>query len=123
MVDHRDTTLVFPLQIDSSGGLATVSGDKAVANHMRTIIEACLYENPYEPLFGWPVQAFAPVGDADVIAELVKDAIIDWEDRIDDRSLRVTASIGDEGALQITVFYLIRNEATLRTLSHGFRVR
>jgi hypothetical protein len=98
-----------------------VEGIESVEDSLKAIMQSAIGEHPFEPWLGWPIDPFMVVGDTDVISELIKEALINGEDQIDDRSLQVEVSIGDEGVLSVTVFYTLRGEATSRTLQHGFR--
>ena len=62
-----------------------------------------------------------PVQNTGLVEELVRDAILDWEDRVEASNLTVEARISDEGELTIDVYYQIIGEATLRTLSSAYR--
>jgi hypothetical protein len=114
-------SLAFPPRPNGRGGLQTVEGVESVEDCMKAIMQSAIGEHPFEPWLGWPIDPFMVVSDADIISELVKEALINGEDQIDDRSLRVDVTIGDEGVLGITVFYSLRGETTGRTLQHGFR--
>ncbi len=114
-------SLKFPIELDGRGGLKTVEEEAAVENNLKAIIVTMIGEHAFNPKLGSPIEPFIPVQDADVIAELTKDAIADWEDRIVENTLQVSADIGDEGELIIIVIYQIRGEATLRTLNYQYR--
>lgn len=117
------TSLAFPPRPDGNGGLALVSGPDAVADHLRAIIETIRGSHAMEPWFGVPMLPFRPVSHAAAIAELIKRAIIAAEDRIDPEHLVVSAGTTglDQGLLPIKVAYLIKGEASERTLAHGYR--
>jgi hypothetical protein len=121
MADFLGRALAFPLQLNGRGGFKTVEGAEAVEHHLRALIESLKGEHLFEPLLGSNIEPFMVVHEGDLVAELVKDTILDWEDRIEENSLQVEAGIGDEGALVIYVFYQIRGEANHRTLAHQFR--
>lgn len=121
-MEFLGTAIAIPLRPDGRGGLVLVRGVEAVEDHIRAIISSGKGEHPFEPWFGWPLDVFMPVQDIDVVCELVREAIIDAEDRIDHDTLQVRASLGDEGVLDLSIFYSIRGQATPRTLQTGFRM-
>lgn len=116
-------TIDFPFRSDGHGGLVMAEGIAAVESHLRAIMVTQIGEHAFDPQFGWAIEAFMPIQDSDVIAALVKDAIEDWEDRVDPRTLQVEVAINDEGELLIQVLYQLRSDASPRTLAFGFRLR
>jgi hypothetical protein len=122
MADFYGRALAFPPQPDGKGGLLTVEGPDAVASNIRAIISSMIGEHPFEPALGWPINVWAPIQDMDVAAQMITDAILNWEDRIRPESLRVDVLIGDEGTMNVDIRYVLRSEITARTLQQGFRL-
>jgi len=122
VIDFLGTAASFPLRPDGRGGIAIVSGVAAVEDSLRAIIESLRGSHLMEPWLGLPAFVFQPIEDLGAIAEVIKDAIIDGDDRVEPRSLRVEVGINDSGVMPVTVTYSIRGEALERTLEHGYRL-
>jgi phage baseplate assembly protein W len=121
--DTLGTSLAYPLRPNGRGGLAVVSGITAVEHSLRAIIESIKGSHAMEPWLGVPSFVFKPMPDVHAAAQLIKEAIISAEDRIDPGTLEVRAGIGDSGVFQVVISYQVKNDATARTLEHGFRTR
>lgn len=117
------TAMAFPMRPNGRGGLALVSGIDAVEDSLRALIVAMKGSHLFEPWMGLPSFVFKPISDVYLIAELIKDAIVDGDSRVDPASLRVEVSFADadDGQMQVAVSYSILGQATVRTLQHGFR--
>jgi phage baseplate assembly protein W len=122
MISFLGTALAYPLRPDGRGGLALVSGVDAVEDSIRAIIESLRGSHLLEPWLGLPSFVFQPIEDLGAIAEVIKDAIVDGDDRVEPRSLRVEVGINDGGVMPVSVTYSIRGDATARTLEHGYRL-
>ncbi|HEX8185587.1 MAG TPA: GPW/gp25 family protein [Blastocatellia bacterium] len=122
MRDFLGTSVSFPIRPDGKGGLALSSGVDAVEDSLRAIIESMRGSHLLEPWMGIRPLLFQPIRDLVAIAEEIKDAIIDGDDRVEESTLRVEAGVSDEGLMQIEVKYQIAGQADFRTLQHGFRV-
>jgi hypothetical protein len=121
-MDFLGTAAAFPFRPDGKGGLAIVSGVAAVEDSLRAIIESLRGSHRLEPWLGVPSFLFQPMPDLHAAAQIVKDAIINAEDRVEAESLLVMTAIGDSGLMQITVNYTIAGDATERTLELGYRL-
>jgi hypothetical protein len=60
--------------------------------------------------------------DLAAVAEVIKDALIWGDDRIDPDTLFVEVGIEDSGFTPISITYSVRGDATERSLVHGFRI-
>ncbi|MGH9821741.1 MAG: GPW/gp25 family protein [Blastocatellia bacterium] len=120
------TSLAYPPRPDGRGGLATVSDEDAVRDHIIAIIESPRGSHLMEPWFGIPRLPFRSVSSFPALALTIKKAIILAEDRIDpdllDVQIGVASASQDPGLLPITINYVILGEATPRTLSRGYRL-
>src|ERR1041384_8391666 len=99
MISFLGTALAYPLRPDGRGGLALVSGVDAVEDSIRAIIESLRGSHLLEPWLGLPSFLFQPIEDLGAIAEVIKDAIVDGDDRVEPRSLRVGVGINDGGGM------------------------
>lgn len=116
------TSLAFPFRPNGRGGLALAVGVEAVEDSIRAIIESMKGSHLMEPWLGLPSWIFKPIGDLQAIAYIVRQAIIEGDDRVDPTRIEVDANIGDDGEMQIVVTYAIRGDFTSRTLQTGFRL-
>ena len=115
------TAVGFPLRPNGRGGLVVVSGAAAVEDSIRAIIESLKGSHLFEPWLGLPSFIFKPVPDPGAVAEVIREAIVNGDDRVDTRSIAVQTDIGDSGLMPVTIVYSIRGDSTVRTLQHGFR--
>jgi phage baseplate assembly protein W len=125
-MDFLGRSLAFPPRPDGKGGLALVSGVAAVEDSLRAIITSLKGSHVLEYWLGLPSFVFDPIADPAAVSELVREAILNAEDRVDPETLRVDVGTGnasdfDQGYMPITVTYSVLGEATMRTLETGFR--
>lgn len=119
--DFLGTAVAFPMRPNGRGGLVLVSGVEAVEDSIRAIISTMRGSFQMQPWMGLPPFIFKPISDLYAVAEIIKDAIVAGDSRVDPDSLHVEVAIGDEGVMQVAVNYSVRGEATVRTLQRGFR--
>lgn len=117
------TALAFPPRPDGRGGMALVSDEAAVEDSIRAIIESPKGSHLMEPWLGWPIALFKHASNLYAIAEVIKQAIIAGDDRVEPDSLQVDVELGDDGEMRTAVTYSIRGQYDSRTLQHGFRTR
>jgi hypothetical protein len=122
MKSFLGTSVAFPFRPDGRGGLALSVGVEAVEDSIRAIIESMKGSHLFEPWLGLPSWLFKPMGDVQAIAYVVKQAIIEGDDRVDPARIEVNADIGDDGKMQIVVSYAVLGDFTSRTLQQGFRL-
>ncbi|MEW6209826.1 MAG: hypothetical protein AB1631_15790 [Acidobacteriota bacterium] len=115
------TAVAFPLRPNGRGSLVVVSEVEAVENSIRAIIESIKGSHIMEPFLGVPSFAFKPIADLAAVGAVIEDALIWGDDRLEPDTLKVNVAIGDEGLMQVNIFYQIRGEAIDRTLEHSFR--
>jgi hypothetical protein len=116
------TAAAFPLRPDGRGGIATVTGVEAVEDSIRAIIETMKGSHLFNPFLGLPPFVFQPMQDLAAVSEVIKDALIWGDDRIDPDTLFVEVGIEDSGFTPISITYSVRGDATERSLVHGFRI-
>ncbi|HEY0077311.1 MAG TPA: GPW/gp25 family protein [Pyrinomonadaceae bacterium] len=114
--DLFGSELAFPFQAEN-GTLKTVSGIEALEQSIKAIIETEKGEHVMHPDYGWPMRELIAKGNADEISKAIKQAIIDWEKRIDHSDLDVKAAPLKEGVVEVIVTYSIkRYDNNRRTL-------
>ncbi len=114
-------TAVGAIQPNGRGGLLLVSGDEAIERSITYIIETLLGSHLLEPWLGVKSFVFQPMPSLYAAAEVIKDAIIDGDDRVEPSTLVVEAGIADGGKLDVAVSWSRRGEASVRTLERSFR--
>jgi hypothetical protein len=122
MKSFLGTAVAFPLRPNGRGGLVLAEGVEAVEDSIRAIIESMKGSHLMEPWLGLPSWLFKPMGDLQAVAYVVKQAIIEGDDRVDPTRIEVNADIDDGGQMQIAVSYSVAGTFTTRTLQSGFRL-
>jgi hypothetical protein len=106
--------------------LATVSGLDAIEDSIKAILTSLQGSHILESWLGVPSILFRPIRDLAAIEEVMREALIDGDDRLDPD--RTTVSIPndpanfDSGYLPIRVDWAPLGEATERSLEFGFRL-
>ncbi|MCP3143391.1 GPW/gp25 family protein [Pyxidicoccus xibeiensis] len=114
----------FPLLPGPEGGLEYAEGDAAVEQSLRVVLLTRLGERPMRPGFGSgvPDAVFAPGSTRylGLIEEAVREAVRDWEPRVD--LLRARAEVDPEEPARITVSidYLVRRTNSRQNLVFPF---
>ena len=116
----------FPLQVNATGGIGTVTGDDDIRRSIHLILGTTPGERPMRPEFGCPLIEFvhAPM-DATTFAAVafeVEQALRRWEPRIDLTGIDVFPFPAVEACLAISVTYVIRHTYDRRNLVFPFYV-
>lgn len=114
----------FPLRITPAGGLDFSSGEQSVQEAIWILLGTAKGERQMLPRFGCGIHdlVFAPNNPATRgnVQHLVKDALTEWEPRIDVLDVNVSAAVGEENTLLIRVDYRIRSNNTFGNLVYPF---
>ena len=110
----------WPAGVDSTGGLALVSGDPELTQALRLLLGPAPGERPMRPEFGCGVHdlVFDP-GDgtlAGLVAHEVRAALLRWEPRVDVTDVDVTFDPQRPGVAYIDVSYVVRSTNDRRNL-------
>jgi phage baseplate assembly protein W len=115
--DLFGSELAVPFQA-GNGTLKTVSGIEALEQSIRAIVLTEKGELVMHPDYGWPMKELIAKGDTDEMSKVIKQAIIDWEKRIDHAGLDVKATSPKDGLVEVTITYSIKkyddNRRTLK---------
>jgi phage baseplate assembly protein W len=119
-------SLKFPFQPDGNGGLATVSEIDAVESSIRAIITSLKGSHVLEPWLGVPSFVFDPVTDPSAISILVREAILEGDDRVSPDTLNVEVALGngvqlESGEMPLIITWSPKGSADTLTLNAGFR--
>ena len=114
----------FPVRPGPGGCFAWSSGEQSVQESIWLILGTARGERQMLPTFGCGIHdmVFAPNNTATqgTIAHLVKDALTQWEARIDVLDVNVSAAAGEENTLLIRVDYRIRSNNAFGNLVYPF---
>jgi uncharacterized protein len=102
----------FPIFPDVTGSLAYVEGDENVEQSLRILLLTQLGERVMRPDFGTaaPRLVFAP-GSLQFLGLLettVREAVRDWEPRIDLDAVRAEADPEEENRVTVSIAYRVR---------------
>jgi hypothetical protein len=111
--DFRGIGWAFPVQADSEGRIALARQDDAIRQSIRIIIETAKGERVMRPTFGCGIHdlVFAP-NDPLTAARVsfeVREALIDWEPRIDVQDVQVRSDTEEGNTLLVNVQYRVRS--------------
>jgi phage baseplate assembly protein W len=131
MSDVRDSEyigrgLAFPLQVDPRGGIALASGDHDIVQSIQLILETAPGERVMRPTFGCRIHelVFAPQNAATVsqMRRYVREALAQWEPRIDVQDIDVTTSPSNDGVILVEIKYLIKDSYDERSIIYPFYI-
>lgn len=105
--DLFGSELASPFQAEN-GTLKTVSGIEALEQSIKAIVQTEKGERVLHPDYGWPIRELIAKGDSDEINQAIRQAIIDWEKRVDHPDLDVKAAPHRDGVVEVTVTYSIK---------------
>ena len=114
----------FPIRVTPVGGFPFSSGERSVQESIWIILATARGERQMLPRFGCGIHdlVFAPNNPATQgnVAHLVKEALAEWEARIDVLDVNVSSSPGEENTLLIRVDYRIRSNNAFGNLVYPF---
>jgi phage baseplate assembly protein W len=116
----------FPLTVDHTGALALASGGDQLDRSIRMIIGTARGERVMRPDFGCAIweQLFAPVNHntMGLMAQAVRQAVRQWEPRVDLGDVTVDPDPADASRVMIHVGYTVRATNDRRNLVYPFYV-
>ena len=116
----------FPVRFTARGGVALTSGTEEVDAALRMILSTAPGERVMRPEFGcriWDL-LFHPL-DANTIGQMeqaVRDAVSQWEPRIDLEDVAVVPDEEDVGLVRIEIAYRLRATNDRRNLVYPFYI-
>jgi phage baseplate assembly protein W len=116
--------IAFPMRVDASGSLALVSGVADIEKSMRIIIGTAPGERPMRPEFGcriWEL-LFEPINTntLGLMETVVEEALQRWEPRVEITSVTADAVDPSNGAVDISIAYVIASTNESRNLVYPF---
>jgi uncharacterized protein len=114
----------FPLLPGPDGALGYVEGDQDVEQSLRIVLLTRLGERPMRSHFGSQVKSyvFSPgsMRYLGLIEEAVREAIRDWEPRVDLLGVSATANEDDPSQVTVSIDYVVRRTNTRQNLVFPF---
>jgi phage baseplate assembly protein W len=114
----------FPILPDETGGLGYVNGDDNVEQSLRILLLTDLGERVMRSDFGCraPRLVFAPgsVQSLGLLETTIREAVRDWEPRIDLEDVRAEVDLDDETRVTVNISYLVRRSNTRNNLVFPF---
>ena len=114
----------FPILPDAAGGLGYTDGDTNVEQSLHILLLTNLGERVMRPDFGsktWQM-VFAPgsVQYLGLLETTVREAIRDWEPRVELEDVRAEADPSDETRVTVSISYRVRRTNTRNNLVFPF---
>lgn len=114
----------FPPDVNDRGGVAMVQGASELEQAIQIILLTYPGERPMRPRFGSRLRDFVfRPADHSTAAELaleVRNALRQWEPRVDVHDVRVHADPVERNRLNVEVIYAIKRTNDLRNLVFPF---
>ncbi|HEY1403489.1 MAG TPA: GPW/gp25 family protein [Pyrinomonadaceae bacterium] len=114
----------FPLLPDEAGALQYSTGDESVEQSLKILLLTELGERVMRADFGCraPRMVFAPgsVQYLGLLETTVREAVRDWEPRVELEDVRAEADPEDETRVTVSVSYLVRQTNTRNNLVFPF---
>lgn len=122
--DFVGTGWAFPPTVDDRGGVAMVSGDREIEQAIQIIVTTYPGERPMRPLFGSRLRDFVfRSADQTTAAELaleVRNAVRQWEPRVDVHEVLVAADPVERNRLNVEIVYALKRTNDRRNLVFPF---
>ena len=116
----------FPVRITPSGGFAFSEGEQSVEEAIWILLGTARGERQMLPRFGCGIHdlVFAPNNPATQgnVQHLVKEALTEWEPRIDVLDVSVSSAPGEDNTMLIRVDYRVRSNNTFGNLVYPFYI-
>ena len=114
----------FPPDVQVDGQIATVDFEEDIRQAIRIILGTNPGERVMRSDFGAGLNAFVfePLNETtkQLVQTRVKEALIDWEPRIDVEEVGVTIDLAERNKLVITINYRVRASNALHNLVYPF---
>lgn len=116
--------IAFPMRVDHTGGIAMVSGPEDIDRSIVMVLSTAKGERLMRPQFGCAIwdQLFEPINANTLgyMAQAVRDAIGQWEPRVELESVNTASDESGSGRVLIDVTYRVRATNNRRNLVYPF---
>lgn len=118
--------ITFPMRVDQSGSIAMGSGADDIDANLKVVLITAPGERVMRPQFGcriWDL-VFEPINanTLGLMSEAVKDAVSQWEPRVDLIDVEIVPDPGDIGRVLIELKFRVKATNDVRNLVHPFYV-
>ena len=114
----------FPLGVAPQGGIALVRREVELEQAMRLILSTYPGERPMRPEFGSRIRDFVfrsvNIETISELSQVVRDALLRWEPRVDVEAVYVTPHPEEDGVLYIDIQYRPKDTNDRRNLVFPF---
>jgi uncharacterized protein len=126
VADFIGRGISFPLRVDQSGSIALAEGGDGIDASIRMALSTAPGERVMRPQFGcriWDL-LFEPVNanTLGLMAEAVRDALSQWEPRIEVEEIEVEPDPASPARVVIRILYRMRATNDRRNLVYPFYV-
>jgi phage baseplate assembly protein W len=126
VADFIGRGISFPLRVDQSGSIALAEGGDGIDASIRVALSTAPGERVMRPQFGcriWDL-LFEPVNanTLGLMAEAVRDALSQWEPRIEVEDVEVEPDPASPARVVIRIIYRMRATNDRRNLVYPFYV-
>ncbi|HVX16562.1 MAG TPA: GPW/gp25 family protein [Acidimicrobiales bacterium] len=116
----------FPMGVDHTGSIALTSGPDDLDRSIRVVLATAPSERVMRPRFGcriWDL-LFEPINanTLGLMAHAVREALAEWEPRVDVENVEIHPDGRDRGLVHIEVTYQVRTTNDRRNLVYPFYV-
>jgi phage baseplate assembly protein W len=116
----------WPMGVDHTGSIALTSGPADLDRSIRVVLATAPGERVMRPGFGcriWQL-LFEPINanTLGLMAQAVREAIAQWEPRVEVEEVHVRPDDNDQGLVHIDVTYRVRTTNDRRNLVYPFYV-
>ena len=116
--------IAFPMRVDHTGSIAMVSGPEDIDRSIVMVLSTAKGERLMRPQFGCAIwdQLFEPINanTLGLMAQAVRDAVSQWEPRVDLEDVVTRSDDADLGRVLIDITYRIRATNDRRNLVYPF---
>lgn len=116
--------IAFPMHVDHTGGIAMVSGAEDIDRSIVMVLSTAKGERIMRPQFGCAIwdQLFEPINANTLgyMAQAVRDAIGQWEPRVELENVNTASDESGNGRVLIDVTYRVRATNNRRNLVYPF---
>jgi phage baseplate assembly protein W len=118
------TGWIFPIRPNAAGALGYVSGDEDVEQSLAILLQTALGERVMRSDFGTeaPRLVFAPGSEQflHLLETTVKDAIVNWEPRVEVQGVTAEANPADPAQVTVSIAYTVRLTNTRKNLVYPY---
>jgi phage baseplate assembly protein W len=117
----------FPMRVDGRGMVEASAGERSISESIRLILGTAVGERVMRPDFGCQIHelVFHPVNanTCSMVSLYVKQALIKWEPRVENISVKSYPDPTTDNTILIIVDYRVRSTNNMHNLVYPFYLR